>query len=212
MRLPRTAHTEHPWRIHAVAPDFGVEDVWSFRTPGAGPDDFPVMLAAMRAHGGLARQPPAVRFLFAVRWKLGRLFGWDRPEAGLGGRAGSLRERLPDDLRNAPVAPEPGGSPFTPLYDLPRESVRELANGTGHSLMHLGWAPAPGGDGEYELRMAVLVKPNGRFGSLYMALIAPFRYLVVYPALTRMWERAWREHGRPDARAEAHPSSPVPPM
>ncbi|AZK95316.1 MULTISPECIES: DUF2867 domain-containing protein [Streptomyces] len=207
MRLPRTAHTEQPWRIHAVAPDFRVEDVWSFRTPGAGPGDFPVMLAAMRADGGFARQPPVVRFLFAVRWKLGALFGWDRSEAGLGGRVGSLRGRLPDDLRNTVGAPEPDGSPFTPLYDLPGESVQELANGTGHSLMHLGWAPAAGGAGEYELRMAVLVKPNGRFGSLYMALIAPFRHLVVYPALTRMWERAWREHGRANAGGSA-PGAP----
>jgi hypothetical protein len=59
--------------------------------------------------------------------------------------------------------------------------------------MHLGWAPAP--DGGHELRMAVLVRPNGRLGRLYMALIAPFRYLIVYPMLTRQWERAWRERG-----------------
>ncbi|QDY77934.1 DUF2867 domain-containing protein [Streptomyces qinzhouensis] len=196
MKLTRTAHTEQPWRIHAIAPDFRVEDVWSFRTPGAGPGDFPVMLAAMRADGDFDRQPPVVRFLFAVRWKLGAVLGWDRSDAGLGKRVRSLRERLPDELRDAAVAPEPGGSPFTPLYDLPDESVRELANSTGHSLMHLGWAPVAGGGGEYELRMAVLVKPNGRSGRLYMALIAPFRYLVVYPALTRKWERAWREHAR----------------
>jgi Protein of unknown function (DUF2867) len=43
--------------------------------------------------------------------------------------------------------------------------------------------------------MAVLVKQNGRFGRLYLAAIAPFRYLVVYPALTRHWERAWRDRG-----------------
>jgi hypothetical protein len=28
---------------------------------------------------------------------------------------------------------------------------------------------------------------------VYMALIAPFRYLIVYPAITRQWERAWRD-------------------
>ncbi len=51
----------------------------------------------------------------------------------------------------------------------------------------------PTGDGGHELQMAVLVKPNGRLGRLYMAFIAPFRYLIVYPALTRQWERAWRD-------------------
>ena len=49
---------------------------------------------------------------------------------------------------------------------------------------------------EHELRMTVLVNPNGTFGSLYMAAIAPFRYLIVYLALTQRWERAWRERRR----------------
>ena len=39
MRLPTTAHTSRPWRIHELAPDFAVEDVWALPTPG-GPDDF----------------------------------------------------------------------------------------------------------------------------------------------------------------------------
>jgi hypothetical protein len=30
-----------------------------------------------------------------------------------------------------------------------------------------------------------------------MALIAPFRYLIVYPAITRQWERAWRDREPP---------------
>jgi hypothetical protein len=29
-----------------------------------------------------------------------------------------------------------------------------------------------------------------------MAVIAPLRYLIVYPALTRQWERAWRSARR----------------
>jgi len=32
------------------------------------------------------------------------------------------------------------------------------------------------------------------------AVIAQFRYLVVYPALTRQWERAWRERNEPAAQ------------
>ncbi|WP_030177410.1 DUF2867 domain-containing protein [Spirillospora albida] len=194
MRLPRTAHTGHPWRIHEFARDFRVEDVWSYRTPGAGPDDFPLMLAALAAGAGIDAQPLPVRFLFAVRWKLGALFGWDRDRESLGGRVRPLRERLPDDLR-ATADPSCGEvAPFTPVYELGDECVRELANKTVHTLMHLGWAPSH--DGGHELRMAVLVKPNGRLGRLYMALIAPFRYLIVYPALTRDVERAWRNRAR----------------
>ncbi|CAM4083025.1 DUF2867 domain-containing protein [Kibdelosporangium persicum] len=197
-RLDTSAYTGQPWRIHQFTADFRVEDTWSFRTPGAGPGDFPVMIAAMRAAGGLAKQPALVRFLFWARWKLGALFGWDNPSDGIGARVASLRDHLPDDLRDAPRGPDSDSMPLKPVYELDTEAARELANKTVHTVMHLGWARRP--DGDHELRMTVLVKPNGRFGRLYLAAIAPFRYLIVYPALTRRWERAWREHHQQEIR------------
>ncbi|MER7754526.1 DUF2867 domain-containing protein [Kitasatospora sp. NPDC097643] len=213
MRLPRTTHTDQPWRVHEYTRDFRIEDVWSYRTPGAGPDDFRVMYAALRAGARMAEQGPAARFLFAVRWKLGALFGWDDPATGLGARVESLRDRLPGELRDTVDGVADPGMPLTPVYELADEAVGELANRTVHTLMHLGWAP--NGSGGYELRMAVLVKPNGRFGRIYMALIAPFRYLVIYPGLTRQWEQAWRDrerllaHGVPGAPSSGAPSSGV---
>jgi hypothetical protein len=208
MRLPNTDHTARPWRIHEITPDFRIEDVWAFRTPGAGPDDFPAMLAALRVAGGLNENPPVVRFLFAVRWKLGALFGWDRPEQSLGGRIESLVDRLPPDLRQDAAGAAVPNTPFTMVYELHDECAMELANKTVHDILHLGWVPTD--DGEYELRMAALVKPNGLFGRLYLAAIKPFRYLIVYPAMTRRWERAWRNRDRhPDgARTTASPARP----
>ncbi|MEU6074107.1 DUF2867 domain-containing protein [Micromonospora sp. NPDC047074] len=199
MRLPHTAHTGIPWRVHEVTADFTVEDVWAFRTPGAGLDDFPIMLTAMRTAGGFARQAWPVRFLFAVRWKLGALLGWDNPTAGVGVRVASLRDRLPRDLGEAPRGEDNDNMPLKGVYELSLESARELANKTVHTVMHLGWVQ--GINGDYELRMAVLVKPNGWFGRLYMAAIAPFRHVIVYPALARQWERAWRDHS---SRATQH--------
>ncbi|MEV6320560.1 DUF2867 domain-containing protein [Nocardia sp. NPDC051787] len=190
-RLATITYTDQPWRIHEFTKAFSVEDVWSYRTPGAGPDDFPTMLAAMRAAGGPEKQPWPVRFLFAVRWKLGALLGWDEPSAGVGERVASLRDRLPADLRDAPRGVDNENMPLKAVYELDMESARELANKTVHTVMHLGWVR--GADGDYELRMAVLVKPNGLFGRLYMAAIKPFRYFIVYPALTRRWENAWRD-------------------
>ncbi|GAA3038687.1 hypothetical protein GCM10020000_16120 [Streptomyces olivoverticillatus] len=84
--MPIEAHTSRPWLIHEIAPDFRIEDVWSFRTPGAGPDDFPVMLAALEASNRPGKTTWPTRFLFAVRWKLGAVFGWDKPQAGPGRR------------------------------------------------------------------------------------------------------------------------------
>ncbi|EME99149.1 DUF2867 domain-containing protein [Streptomyces mobaraensis NBRC 13819 = DSM 40847] len=201
-RLTTAAFTEQPWRIHAITGDFSVEDVWSFRTPGAGPDDFPVMVEALRAAGGIRNQPALARLLFAARWRLGALLGWDAPSESVGSRVASLRDRLPADLRDAPRGWDDDAMPLKAVYELRDESARELANKTVHTIMHLGWVP--GGAGDHELRMTVLVKANGRFGRLYMALIAPFRYLVIYPAMTRRWEQAWRD--RPVAGRGPGPS------
>ncbi|KOX14082.1 DUF2867 domain-containing protein [Nocardiopsis sp. NRRL B-16309] len=202
-RLAKTAHTEHPWLIRRLAPDFEVEDVWAYRTPGAGPDDFPVMLEAMRGIDWVPRQAGLARLLFAVRWRLGALLGWDDPKAGTGARVASLRDRLPDDLRDAFPGHDSDDMPLKAVYETATESARELANRTVHTVMHLGWVR--GANGDHELRMAVLVKPNGWFGRLYMAAIAPFRYLVVYPALTRQWEHAWlHRDGSPTAQGGAN--------
>jgi len=187
MRLPVAAHTGRPWRIHALTPDFRVEDVWALPTPG-GRDDFPRLVAGM-ASGEVGRGAPrVVRALFALRWALGRLFGWDRPADG--GRGGpSLRDRLPADLRASP-APARRSAGFTALYQLPDEWAGELANRTMHGVMHLGWVPD--GNGGYRGQMAVLVRPEGRLGAAYMGAIRPFRHRVVYPGLLRTIERRWQ--------------------
>jgi hypothetical protein len=203
MKLPKTAHTSRPWRAHAFTGDFELEDVWELPTPG-GPDDLG-RLVDMTAAGRFAdgREYPAVfRALFALRWKLGEIFGWDKADFGVGQRVRSLRERLPADLLEAPRGPDrreaPGrtevdGPPiFTSVYQTHDEWVSEGANKTVHSLMHIGWVPDATGAG-YHAQMAVLVKPNGLLGKAYIAAIKPFRRLIIYPALMRSIERQWRQ-------------------
>jgi hypothetical protein len=198
MRIPKATHTEQSWRIHEFTPDFRVEDAWYFRAPGAGPDDFPVMLDALKAAYDTRKEPAVSRFLLAVRWKVGALLGWDDPQEGLGGRVASLRDRLPEDLARTADNATPCTDPFTEVFLTDNENARELANKTVHTIMHLGWVPTD--DGGFELRMAALVKPNGLFGRLYMAFIAPFRYLLIYPALIRQWELAWHDRAHLLAR------------
>ena len=89
--------------------------------------------------GGFAKQPRAVRFLFAVRWKLGAHLGWDKHKTSLGTRVQPLYDRLPGDLRETVDVSDTSGAPFTPVYLLHNESARELANKTCHAIMHLGW-------------------------------------------------------------------------
>jgi hypothetical protein len=188
MRLPDSAHTHRPWRIHEIAPDFRLEDVWALPTPG-GPGDFPRLVRLMSSFDPARSSSCAVRALFAVRWRLGALLRLDRSGSGLGERVPSLRDRLPADLRDAPVAPLRPGAPFRPLYMTEDEWALEVANETMHGVLHLSWVE--GADGGHRGQMAVLVKPNGRLGTAYMTAITPFRHLVVYPRMTRDIERAW---------------------
>ena len=192
-RLPEAAHTAQPWLVHEIADDFALEDVWELPAPGGGPDDFPLLLAAM--DGGLRDQAsPPTRLLFWLRFKLGAVLRLDRRSSGLGARLPSLRERLPAQVRDAalPDAPPPNmGTEFTLLYERENERAMEIANATMHGILHLGWVPD--GRGGWRGQLAVLVKPNGRAGSAYMAFIKPFRHLIVYPALGRAWQRRWRQ-------------------
>jgi Protein of unknown function (DUF2867) len=191
MRLANSAHTTRPWRIHQIAPEFELEDVWALPTPG-GPDDFPRLVRQMST-----MEPSfsgAARALWEFREKIGELLDWDRPDAGLGSGVPTLRDRLPADLRGGPAGPEFDALPATSLYLTDDELAAEGANRTVHGVMHLGWVPD--GAGGYRGQMAVLVKPNGLFGKAYMATIKPFRYLIVYPALMRMIGREWRERDR----------------
>ena len=188
--LPPSAHSSRPWRIHEIAPDFRLEDVWALPTPG-GPGDFPRLVEEFASADPAQRLPRSARALWALRSKIGELLGWDDEDDGLGTRVATLRDRLPADLRDRPRGPESDNLPFTPLYLLEDEWAAEIANRTMHGVVHLGWVPD--GNGGYRGQMAVLVKPNGRLGSAYMAAIKPFRHLIVYPALMRLIERNWRQ-------------------
>lgn len=188
MRVPDTAHTSRPWRIHALTRGFRLEDVWVLPTPG-GPDDFPRLVQLIAAADPSQSSSGAVRTLFAIRWKVGQLLGWDGPDAGVGARVPTLRDRLPADLRDAPPGPDFHALPFTSLYLLDDEWAAEIANRTMHGVMHIGWVPDQ--TGGYRGQMAVLVKPNGLFGAAYLAAIRPFRHLLVYPAIMRKGKRKW---------------------
>ena len=205
MRLPNTAHTSRPWRIHEIACDFRLEDVWALPTPG-GPDDFPRLVQLAASLDPSQSSSDAVRALFAILWKVGGLLGWDSPDAGLGSRVPTLRDRLPVDLRDAQSGPDFDALPFTPLYLLKDEWAAEIANRTMHGVMHLGWVPDQ--TGGYRGQMAVLVKPNGLFGTAYMAAIAPFRHLIVYPPATREFGRTWRARAGKPTSAHAQIVTP----
>ncbi len=193
MRLPNSEHEKHPWRLGEFAPDFRLEDVWALPAQG-GPADFATLVEVMSSLDPTHAQSRATRALFGIRYRVGGWLGWDeeqRPPAVPDGAEPTLSARLPADLRDTATGSDlrSGDSPFTFLYRTDREWAAELSNRTVHAVMHLGWVEI--GEGRYRGQMGVYVKPRGRLGEGYMAVIAPFRHRVVYPALMRQIERAW---------------------
>lgn len=204
-RLPNSAHESRPWRIKEILPDFRLEDVWALPVHGA-TGDFREFLGVATSLDPSRSDSRAARFLWEFRNRLGAWFGLGRAnfeeEGGAGDTADSadpltipgtdevsVAERLPADLRGTLTKGDFASSPFDPLYVTDREAAAELSNRTVHGVVHFGWAEESGG--RWQGQMAVYVKPRGRFGEAYMALIRPFRHLVVYPALMRQFGRAW---------------------
>jgi uncharacterized protein DUF2867 len=191
MRLPNSEHESRPWRIAEIAPDFRLEDVWALPV-GGGAEDFGALLEVMASLDPAHGESAATRLLFSIRYRLGGWFGWDdatRERAIPGNAETTLSARLPVDLRNTATNLDRSSYGFRPLYRTDVEWAAELSNRTVHAVMHLTWVEKR--DGCYQGQMGVYVKPRGRFGAAYMALIAPFRHRVVYPALMRQIERAW---------------------
>jgi len=214
MKLPNDEHRRGPWRIHELVPDFTLEDVWALPVHG-GLEDFQGLLELAGSFDPSELESGPTRFLWKLRDRLGVWFDLGEISAAVDGDAPgrlpipgatetSLRGRLPADLRGTAADFAFGSLPFVPLYRTDREAAAELSNRTVHGVAHLAWVDV--GKGRYEGRMAVYVKPRGAFGRAYMALIKPFRYWVVYPALMRQMERMW------DARRRERddPSDPEP--
>jgi Protein of unknown function (DUF2867) len=197
MRIPNEMHTSRPWRIKEIVHDFRLEDVWDLPGEG-GPDDWPRLIEMAADYDPAQSSSAPVRALFALRWKLGGLLGLDKEATGVGSRVPTLRDRLPADLRDGPSGPAFTGTPFTSLFMTDDEFAAEVANGTMHGVLHFGRIPKD--DGGFRAQMAIYVKPNGLLGNGYMALIKPFRYLIVYPALLREMGREWQQRLTSSAR------------
>ena len=191
MRLSNSRHESHAWRIRDVVPDFRLEDVWALPAQG-GADDFATLLDVMASLDPANGESRATRLLFRIRYRLGECFGWDDAAGQLPiprSAETTLSARLPKDLRNTATDVDLRSTSFTPLYRTDVEFAAELSNRTVHAVLHLAWVDR--GQGRYQGQMGVYVKPRGSFGAAYMALIAPFRHRVVYPALMRQIEHAW---------------------
>ena len=188
MRIDPSEFRACPLRVHALLHDVPLEDVWAIRLPGGGAGRTVQDLRAVMV-AGRAAAPAVVQGLFRLRGCIGALFRWDdrRPVWS----AESYADRLsPADRAASLAAPGTPDGPFNLLYRFEDEQLSELRNATVHAFASLSIRPMPGG---YLAYLGVFVQPVHRFTRLYMTAIAPFRRLIVYPAIIRKMQSVWVE-------------------
>ena len=175
-----------PLRVHALLHDVPLEDAWAVPLSGGGAGRTVQDLRAVMFAGREAA-PAVVRGLFRLRRRIGALFGWDHRRPAW--NTESYADRLsPADRAQSLAAPGTPDGSFSLLYRFEDEQLSELRNATVHAFVSLSIRPTPGG---YLAYAGVFVKPVHRFTRLYMAAIAPFRRLLVYPTVIRKVQSAW---------------------
>ncbi|MDQ4143047.1 MAG: DUF2867 domain-containing protein [Actinomycetota bacterium] len=194
MKLPNSVQEAHPWVINRIVEDFELLDVWALPARGRR-DEFDSLIEIMASFDP-ADTEPITRTLFWLRLRIGGWLGWDddrKTHPIPGCNETTLSSRLPEELRDSTKEAVIGDplriAGFVPLYRTENEWAGEISNATVHGVLHFAWADQ--GQDCYQGQMAIYVKPRGALGEAYLKLIAPFRHLIVYPALMRQVGRAW---------------------
>jgi len=186
-QVPTQEFERLPLRVHSFLARVPLHDAWAVDLPrcrtGVTLDDF------LRAAGsGIFRPSPVVRMLLAIRLFVGRLFGWDREPAATAWKSFTARLTDTDRARSLAAAGTQDGF-FRVVYRFENEQLVELINRTAHAAVLSSLVETAT---VYRFYLGVYVRRVGRFTPIYMALIDPFRRLIVYPSLLRGIQASWK--------------------
>ena len=175
-----------PFRVHDFLADVPLHDAWALDLPrmrsGITLDEF------LRAAGALPLTPsPVVRALLNIRFFVGRLLGWEREPEATAWKTFATRLTSADLSRSLASAGTREG-PFRLVYRFENEQLLELLNRTAHAAALSALVET---ENAYRFYFAVYVRSVGRLTPVYMALIDPFRKLIVYPSLLRSVRKTW---------------------
>ncbi len=196
MRLSPEVFRQKLLYAHTFLADVSLHDVWAIHLKGGGPGRTLHRLQPLLQFQNIERVHPIVRGLFAVRFALGKLFRWDNDTSDVAPASASYLHRLPAaDHARSLTKPGTVNGGFRVIYEFENEAMSEIINGTVHAFSLLTMESTNDG---YQICWAIYVKNVNWLTPFYMALIDPFRRILVYPVLIRQMERAWAERLRGD--------------
>ena len=177
-----------PLRVHDFLAGVPLHDVWAIDLPrmrsGITLDEF-----LRTASSCLLTLSPIVRVLLNIRLFVGRLLGWDREPAATAWESFATRMTTADRSRSLVPSGTREGL-FRVVYRFENEQLLELINRTAHAAALSALVETANG---YRFYFGVYVQNVGRFTPVYMALIDPFRKLIVYPSLLRSVRASWNQ-------------------
>jgi hypothetical protein len=175
-----------PLRAHAFLAGVPLHDVWAIDLPRAR-SGITLDELLRTASACLLTPSPVVRALLNIRLFIGRLLGWDREPAATTWESFATRMTTADRSRSLVPAGTREGL-FRVVYRFENEQLLELINRTAHAAALSALVETGNG---YRFYFGVYVRSVSRFTPIYMALIDPFRKLVVYPSLLRTVRAKW---------------------
>jgi hypothetical protein len=187
-QIPTQEFERLPLRVHDFLAGVPLHDVWAIDLPctrsGITLDEF-----LRTASSCLLTPSPVVRVLLNVRLFVGRLLDWDREPAATAWESFTTRMTTADRSRSLGPAGTREGL-FRVVYRFENEQLLELINRTAHAAALSALVETGNG---YRFYFGVYVRSVSRFTPTYMALIDPFRKLVIYPSLLRTVRAKWNK-------------------
>ena len=177
-----------PLRVHDFLAGVPLHDAWAVDLPrtrsGITLDEF-----LRTASACLLPCSPGVRALMGIRLFVGRLFGWDREPVTTTRETFAARLTTADRSKSlAPAGTHEGL--FRVVYRFENEQLLEVMNRTAHAAALSALVETAHA---YRFYFGVYVRNVSRFTPVYMALIDPFRKLVVYPSILRTVRARWNK-------------------
>jgi hypothetical protein len=187
-QVPAREFERLPLRVHDFLAGVPLHDVWAIDLPrtrsGITLDEF-----SQTASARLFTLSPVGGALVNIRLFIGRLLGWDRDPPATAWESFAARLTAADRSKSLAAAGTREGL-FRVVYRFENEQLLELINRTAHAAALSALVETAV---VYHFYFAVYVRSVSRFTPVYMALIDPFRKLVVYPSLLRSVRTSWNQ-------------------